>query len=116
MSSNIVDVCGPSVAEMGATAVVHCAVYSGEPVFTDVVKDKHSGYGGKIIPRSSKPAASTSAFKGVTRHRSTGKFEAHLWDSSHIRVMKVDNLSTLAGLYNWHVLHTLSTPSTAWRH
>lgn len=43
----------------------------------------------KAVSRSSKSAASTSAFKGVTKHRSTGKFEAHLWDSTHIRLVKV---------------------------
>ena len=41
------------------------------------------------VPRHLKAATSTSAFKGVTRHRSTGKYEAHLWDSSHIRIAKV---------------------------
>lgn len=43
----------------------------------------------KAVLRSSKSAASTSAFKGVTKHKSTGKFEAHLWDSTHVRVVKV---------------------------
>ena len=42
--------------------------------------------------RKAKAASSTSTFKGVTKHRSTGKFEAHLWDSSHIRLLKVRNL------------------------
>lgn len=40
-------------------------------------------------PRNPKSAASTSAFKGVTKHKGTGKFEAHLWDSSHVRIVKV---------------------------
>ena len=39
--------------------------------------------------RKAKAASSTSKFKGVTKHRSTGKFEAHLWDSSHTRIVKV---------------------------
>ncbi|KAA6424330.1 MAG: AP2-like ethylene-responsive transcription factor AIL5-like [Trebouxia sp. A1-2] len=38
--------------------------------------------------RKAKAASSTSTYKGVTKHRSTGKFEAHLWDSSHIRIVK----------------------------
>lgn len=42
--------------------------------------------------RKAKAASSTSSFKGVTKHRSTGKFEAHLWDSSHIRIVKVRDL------------------------
>ena len=42
--------------------------------------------------RKAKAASSTSEFKGVTKHRSTGKFEARLWDSSHIRIVKVRNL------------------------
>lgn len=35
-------------------------------------------------PKKAKPNA-TSQFKGVTKHRVTGKFEAHLWDASVIR-------------------------------
>ncbi|KAL3139731.1 hypothetical protein ABBQ38_004036 [Trebouxia sp. C0009 RCD-2024] len=87
---------------MDATAVVHCAVYSSKPGCADILTAKDKGFGSKIklnlgllpthaskvAPRSLKPAASTSAFKGVTKHKSTGKFEAHLWDSSHIRAMK----------------------------
>eukprot|EP00798_Chlamydomonas_sp_ICE-L_P026369 gene26369-17463_t len=58
--------------------------------------------GGK---QGSKPGASTqnwkysgsgsSTFRGVTRHRHTGKWEAHLWDSSFIRAK-----STKAGAKN----------------
>ncbi|CAN6450779.1 unnamed protein product [Victoria cruziana] len=33
----------------------------------------------KSVPRDSPPQRS-SAFRGVTRHRWTGRFEAHLWD------------------------------------
>lgn len=87
---------------MDATAVVHCAVYSSKPGCADIFSPKDKGFGSKIklnlgllpthtskiAPRSVKPAASTSAFKGVTKHRSTGKFEAHLWDSSHKRDVK----------------------------
>lgn len=35
-------------------------------------------------PKKAKPNA-TSQYKGVTKHRVTGKFEAHLWDASVIR-------------------------------
>lgn len=35
-------------------------------------------------PKKVKPNA-TSQFKGVTKHRVTGKYEAHLWDASVIR-------------------------------
>lgn len=27
----------------------------------------------------------TSAYRGVTRHRLTGRYEAHYWDSSYVR-------------------------------
>lgn len=27
----------------------------------------------------------TSIYRGVTRHRLTGRFEAHFWDSSYVR-------------------------------
>lgn len=47
---------------------------------------------GAAPQHKAKAASSTSKFKGVTKHRSTGKFEAHLWDSSHIRIVKVRNL------------------------
>ena len=43
----------------------------------------------RAAQRSGKAANSTSRYKGVTKHRCTGKFEAHLWDSTHIRVTKV---------------------------
>ena len=43
--------------------------------------------------RKPKSVNSTSRFKGVTKHRSTGKFEAHLWDSSHVRMSKVSSIS-----------------------
>ena len=48
----------------------------------------------------SKHANSTSKFKGVTKHRGTGKFEAHLWDSSHIRVIKVGLLLQGMSMYS----------------
>ena len=32
-----------------------------------------------------KPSTATSSFKGVTKHRSTGRYEAHLWDSTWVR-------------------------------
>ena len=84
----------PSVASTDATAIVHSSKHEG-------VKGpdaQGSTFGGKALPslglssapRSLKSAASTSAFKGVTKHRSTGKYEAHLWDSSHIRPIKVN--------------------------
>lgn len=89
-----------SMATIDATAVVRSSKHG-------ILKGydaKGSAFGGKALPslgvsfavisktapRSSKgSAASTSAFKGVTKHRSTGKYEAHLWDSSHVRPVKV---------------------------
>lgn len=42
----------------------------------------HKSFGQR--PKKAKPNA-TSQFKGVTKHRATGKFEAHLWDASVLR-------------------------------
>ncbi|KAF0900212.1 hypothetical protein E2562_028694 [Oryza meyeriana var. granulata] len=54
--------------------------------------DSSSGGGGVIEPRRQKrprksaprecPSQRSSAFRGVTRHRWTGRFEAHLWDKN----------------------------------
>lgn len=98
MSSNIIQASNTSLATMDATALLHSSKQGAKHH-----DDKTGAIGGtalprpaissavvsKIKPRSSKSAASTSAFKGVTKHRSTGKFEAHLWDSTHIRLIKV---------------------------
>ncbi|GJN03639.1 hypothetical protein PR202_ga21106 [Eleusine coracana subsp. coracana] len=35
---------------------------------------------GKSAPPECRPSSRSSAFRGVTRHRWTGRFEAHLWD------------------------------------
>eukprot|EP00899_Mesostigma_viride_P028140 jgi/Mesvir1/8510/Mv09808-RA.1 len=51
--------------------------------------------------RSRPPQASTtsSSYRGVTRHRWTGKFEAHLWDSS-VRDEKKKGRQVYLGGYN----------------
>ncbi|PNT68176.1 hypothetical protein BRADI_3g36820v3 [Brachypodium distachyon] len=36
----------------------------------------------KSVPRRESPSRRTSAYRGVTRHRWTGRFEAHLWDKN----------------------------------
>ena len=88
-----------SVISTDATAVVHSSKHG------DVKRPDAQGstFGGKALPslgsssavkiktapRSLKSTASTSTFKGVTKHKSTGKYEAHLWDSSHVRPVKV---------------------------
>lgn len=33
-----------------------------------------------------KAKAGTSKYKGVTKHSTTGRYEAHLWDSTFVRV------------------------------
>ncbi|GAU25602.1 hypothetical protein TSUD_260360 [Trifolium subterraneum] len=43
---------------------------------TTMVKRKR-----KTIPRNSPPQRS-SIYRGVTRHRWTGRYEAHLWDKN----------------------------------
>ena len=40
----------------------------------------------------------SSKFRGVTRHSTTGRFEAHLWDSSSIRPKSVRRLPSLSVL------------------
>ena len=36
----------------------------------------------KSVPRRECPSQRTSVYRGVTRHRWTGRFEAHLWDKN----------------------------------
>uniref|UniRef100_M1B2U9 AP2 domain-containing transcription factor n=1 Tax=Solanum tuberosum TaxID=4113 RepID=M1B2U9_SOLTU len=52
------------------------------PTFTDDHKDKLP----LIVTQPKKPHESfgqrTSIYRGVTRHRWTGRYEAHLWDNS----------------------------------
>lgn len=79
---------------MDATAVLHSSKQGAKhhDIKTGAVGDTalpRPAVISKTAPRSLKSAASTSAFKGVTKHKSTGKFEAHLWDSTHIRLVKV---------------------------
>ena len=38
-----------------------------------------------VAPSSSPPPGRSSRFRGVTKHRWTGRYEAHLWDSSFER-------------------------------
>ncbi|KAK9916453.1 hypothetical protein WJX75_002809 [Coccomyxa subellipsoidea] len=44
-----------------------------------------SNIGPAAIKKRSGRCASSSAFRGVTRHSTTGRYEAHLWDSSWSR-------------------------------
>lgn len=38
-----------------------------------------------LPPAAGQGGVFTSAYRGVTRHRLTGRFEAHFWDSSYVR-------------------------------
>ncbi|KAM3240123.1 hypothetical protein ACQJBY_053671 [Aegilops geniculata] len=49
-------------------------------VASDAVRPK-PGRTRRTVPRG-RPSQRTSAYRGVTRHRWTGRFEAHLWDKS----------------------------------
>ena len=51
------------------------------------IVDRHTGtHKQRSIAASGKPSRNgSSAYKGVTRHTTTGRFEAHLWDSSYAR-------------------------------
>ncbi|KAK4781300.1 hypothetical protein SAY87_017406 [Trapa incisa] len=44
-----------------------------------VVREKRTR---RSIPRDSRPPQRSSMYRGVTRHRWTGRFEAHLWDKN----------------------------------
>ncbi|KAK4774215.1 hypothetical protein SAY87_029234 [Trapa incisa] len=44
-----------------------------------VVREKRTR---RSIPRDSRPPQRSSIYRGVTRHRWTGRFEAHLWDKN----------------------------------
>ncbi|EIE26470.1 AP2-domain-containing protein [Coccomyxa subellipsoidea C-169] len=51
----------------------------------DVSSHAPSNIGPAAIKKRSGRCASSSAFRGVTRHSTTGRYEAHLWDSSWSR-------------------------------
>jgi len=52
------------------------------------------GQGGKQVPvlKHRQKSGASSAFRGVTRHSTTGRYEAHLWDSSSIRPKSVRDI------------------------
>lgn len=64
---------------------VSAAVFSGSAA---------AGQAGKPAPalKHRQKTGASSAFRGVTRHSTTGRFEAHLWDSSSIRPKSVRSL------------------------
>ncbi len=68
------------IAETGmpATPASHVQSSMGAQTILTPIKRKTS-----VVHRQKN--GSSSAFRGVTRHSSTGRFEAHLWDSSCIR-------------------------------
>ena len=57
-----------------------------------------------VAPTSSPPPGRSSRFRGVTKHRWTGRYEAHLWDSSFERKENASERKTTPS--------TPSTPST----
>ncbi len=108
---SLLTTCSPSPAATDGTATMHSACQPSSTSYASslhnpLVKSKFdqgmqavSGGTAAVSVRAAsqrkpKAASSTSTFKGVTKHRSTGKFEAHLWDSSHIRIVKVRNLES----------------------
>ncbi|DBB03945.1 TPA: hypothetical protein ACH3X1_013021 [Trebouxia sp. C0004] len=95
--------CSAIPAATDGTAIVHSACQPSSTSYASSLRDPwvKSNFNGGIQAVSdgtaaesisaapqSKAKAASSTFKGVTKHRSTGKFEAHLWDSSHIRIVK----------------------------
>ena len=51
-----------------------------------IAKKKNAPVSNKpVAPTSSPPPGRSSRFRGVTKHRWTGRYEAHLWDSSFER-------------------------------
>lgn len=54
-------------------------------IFKGAVKDTHYTTKSKKANSCREDGGFTSVFKGVTRHKATGKFEAHFWDKTYER-------------------------------